>query len=81
VIVDNPSPGVYDGGAFFPALIGVQSGNPVVSDAAFRTTLLHRCLDRLRAGDGHAYDELIDLSCDLGCRDGLVSRSGTPRSI
>jgi RNA polymerase sigma-70 factor (ECF subfamily) len=62
VIVDNPPPGVYDGGAIFPALIGLQSGNPVVSDAAFRTTLLHRCLDRLRAGDGHAYDDLIDLA-------------------
>jgi RNA polymerase sigma-70 factor (ECF subfamily) len=31
-----------------------------VSNAAFHTTLLHRCLDRLRAGDDSAYDELID---------------------
>ncbi len=31
-----------------------------MSDAEFRTTLLHRCLDRLRAGDDSAYDDLID---------------------
>jgi len=30
-----------------------------VSDADFRTTQLHRLLDRLRAGDDTAYDELI----------------------
>ncbi len=30
-----------------------------MSNAEFRTTLLHRCLDRLRAGDDAAYDELI----------------------
>jgi RNA polymerase sigma factor (sigma-70 family) len=30
-----------------------------MSEAGFHTTLLHRCLDRLRAGDDTAYDELI----------------------
>jgi RNA polymerase sigma factor (sigma-70 family) len=30
-----------------------------VSDADFRTTLLHHLLDRLRAGDDSAYDDLI----------------------
>jgi RNA polymerase sigma-70 factor (ECF subfamily) len=30
-----------------------------MSDVVFRTTLLHRCLDRLRDGDDSAYDELI----------------------
>jgi RNA polymerase sigma-70 factor (ECF subfamily) len=30
-----------------------------VSDSGFHTTLLHRYLDRLRAGDATAYDDLI----------------------
>jgi RNA polymerase sigma-70 factor (ECF subfamily) len=33
-----------------------------VSEVQFRTTLLHRCLDRLRAGDASAYDELVRLA-------------------